>query len=212
MVITCWSVKGGSGTTVVAACLAVLAARRADGDAVLVDLGGDAAAALGMTEPLGPGIGDWLADPRRDLASLLALTHDVGPNLRLLTAGSRTGASYSPVAAALDECSATVIIDAGVLSPGPTFDLISAATTSLLVIRPCYLALRRAAVAPVRPTGIVLVTELSRALSRKDVESVLGVPVVAEVPSDPIVARAVDAGLLAGRLPKILSRPLDHAA
>jgi hypothetical protein len=89
---------------------------------------------------------------------------------------------------------------------------VSAATVSLLVIRPCYLALRRAAVAPVRPTGIVLVTELSRALSRKDVESVLGVPVVAEVPSDPSIARAVDAGLLAGRFPKILARSLENAA
>ena len=50
MLITCWSSKGGSGTTVVAAALAHLLAAEADG-ALLVDLGGDLPAALGLPEP-----------------------------------------------------------------------------------------------------------------------------------------------------------------
>ena len=62
--------------------------------------------------------------------------------------------------------------------------------------------------APLRPTGVVLVDEPSRSLTRADVEAALGVPVVAVVQVDPAVARAVDAGLLASRLPRTLAREL----
>src|SRR3954454_18184088 len=61
MFATCWSVKGGSGTTVVAAALAVVLARRSDDGVGLVDLGGDAPGALGMPEPTGPGLAGWFA-------------------------------------------------------------------------------------------------------------------------------------------------------
>ena len=59
---------------------------------------------------------------------------------------------------------------------------------------------------------MVLVEERGRALSRADVEDVLGVPVRAVVEVDATVARAVDAGLLAGRLPAELERGLKNAA
>ena len=83
---------------------------------------------------------------------------------------------------------------------------------SLLVTRPCFLSLRRALASPVRPTGIVLVTEEGRALGRREVEDIIGVPVVAEVPIDASVARAVDAGTLSMRMPRGLERSLRHAA
>jgi hypothetical protein len=82
----------------------------------------------------------------------------------------------------------------------------------LLVLRPCYLALRRAVASSLRPSGVVLVEEAGRALGRRDVESALGVPVRAVVAHDPRIARAVDAGLLARRLPGLLERPLRHVA
>ena len=59
MLIACWSVKGGVGTTVVAASLAVLLARAAPQGVLLVDLGGDAAVMFGR-EDEGRGIEDWL--------------------------------------------------------------------------------------------------------------------------------------------------------
>ena len=40
MLLSCWSAKGGSGTTVVAASLALVLARTTGHDALLVDLGG----------------------------------------------------------------------------------------------------------------------------------------------------------------------------
>ena len=65
------------------------------------------------------------------------------------------------------------------------------------------------------PLGVVrmpYVAEPGRALGRRDVESVIGVPVVAEIPLDPAVARAVDAGLLSCRLPATIGRALKAVA
>ena len=90
--------------------------------------------------------------------------------------------------------------------------LAAGATHSLLVLRPCYLALRRAVSCPLRPSGVVLVREDGRSLDEWDVEAALGVPVVATVRVTAQVARLVDAGLLAARLPKSLVRELRHAA
>jgi hypothetical protein len=99
-----------------------------------------------------------------------------------------------------------VIIDAG--TGDPPAELLDHADRVLLVTRPCYLALRRAVGSPTRPTGIVLVGEPGRALTQRDVEHALGVPVDATVSIDPAIARAVDAGLLASRLPRVISREL----
>ena len=57
MVTLCWAAKGGSGTTVVAAALALTSARHA----LLVDLDGELPAALGLPEPDRPGVVDWLS-------------------------------------------------------------------------------------------------------------------------------------------------------
>ena len=216
VVTVCWSPKGGSGTTVIAASLALTLAAR-HGSALLVDLAGDVPAVLGMAEPSGQGALDWLASPDAGPDALARLAYPGAGGLDVVAAG--TGPPHGPWppgrAAALVDALAgeqrPVIVDAGLLHPG-LHDLVARATSSLLVIRSCYLALRRAVAAPVRPSGIVLVHEPGRALSRADVAEVLGVPVVATVPLSPDVARAVDAGLLASRLPSGLSRNLRTAA
>jgi len=291
--IACWSVKGGSGTTVVAASLAVLAARGAPGGrrgrgsmatgygALLVDLAGDAPAAIGAPEPEGPGVADWLrAGERVPPDGWGRLEVAAGPGLAIVPRGhgALVGQERAEVlAGVLGADGRVVVVDCGVVpaeparrwpapfvvdaddgplpastgsssapsmstwrssprSPSdgrhpsapwseeldagggswPSTDvpvvLAAAATVSLLVIRPCYLALRRASVAPITPSGVVVVHEPGRALGADDVEDVLGVPVVAEVPYDPAVARAVDSGLLAQRLPRGLERSLRDAA
>jgi MinD-like ATPase involved in chromosome partitioning or flagellar assembly len=214
----CWSVKGGSGTTVVAAALALLAASAPDG-ALFADLGGDAPAALGLPEPPGPGVWDWLAaDPAVEAEALAHLTNAVTPGLRLLPAGAGRSAVAPPprsrvdlLARALADERGTVVADLGVLDP-LIAPMLAAADSSLLVVRACYLALRRAIRLPTRPTGVVLVCEPGRALGRREVEDAIGARVLAEVDVDPAIARAVDAGLLAGRLPRGLARRLRVAA
>lgn len=216
MLIACWSPKGGSGTTVVACGLAAALARSVPSPGVLLaDLSGDAAAVLGVADPGGPGLAGWLAAGSDVGAGALArLEVDAGSGLSLL-AWRPPGPEIVPGAgradALLDALSADrrpVVADCGLAASGAGLALAAGAEVSLLVLRPCYLALRRALAAPVRPSGVVLVTEPGRALGRRDVEEVLGVPVRAEIAVDDAVARAVDAGLLGRRLPRSLERAL----
>jgi hypothetical protein len=118
-----------------------------------------------------------------------------------------TGGDWQRLAAACREHHGVeVIVDAG-----PTIPPIAAhrlAMRSLLVVRPCYLALRRAVQRSECASGIIVVNEPGRSLGVTDVERSLSLPILAEIPWDPAVARAVDAGLLAARLPQTLARPL----
>ena len=83
------------------------------------------------------------------------------------------------LASILGSTGRTVVVDCGVVTPErpASFALAATATHSLLVTRPCYLALRRAQRPPVRPSGVVCVTEPGRALTRHDLQHVIGAPV-----------------------------------
>ena len=73
-----------------------------------------------------------------------------------------------------------------------------------LVVRgPCYLSLRAAVGHSWQPDGVILLAEPGRSLSSADVADVLGAPVVAQVPVEPVAARVIDAGLLLGRLHRL---------
>ena len=216
MLIACWSPKGGSGTTVIACGLAaVLSRSSAPRGALLADLSGDASTVLGVAEPTGPGLAEWLAaGPDIGATALGRLEVEAAAGLRLLAwrppgPEFRLGAGRGEaLVEALSADPRPVVADCGTGATGAGLALAAGAEVSLLVLRPCYLGLRRALAAPVRPSGVVLVTEAGRALGRRDVEEVLGVPVRAEIPFDEVVARAVDAGLLARRVPRPLERAL----
>ena len=60
--IVCWSIKGGSGTTVVSAALALSLAQRNNAPVRIVDLAGDIPSALGIAEPSSAGVSDWLVN------------------------------------------------------------------------------------------------------------------------------------------------------
>jgi MinD-like ATPase involved in chromosome partitioning or flagellar assembly len=215
MLVACWSSKGGAGTTVVAATLGLLLARERAGGALLVDLAGDAPAALGLTESDGPGVAGWLAagvDVPPDALHRLELT--AMPGLALLPRGDGPldDARADVLARLLAGDDRPVIADCGTDPHGAALTVAAGATRSVLVTRACFLALRRAVALPLRPSEVVLLTEPGRALGRADVERAVGAPVVAEVAVDPQVARAVDAGLLGSRLPRGLARELARAA
>lgn len=217
MLIACWSAKGGSGTTVVSVALAAVLTRSSPSGVLLADLGGDVPAVAGLPETSGPGLAEWLASGDTvpaDALSRLELRGSGG--LRVLPAGA-SPAPPAPgraevLAALLASDVRPVVADCGCGPQGAGLAVAAAASTSLLVLRPCYLSLRRALQAPVRPSGVILVSEPGRSLGRVDVEEVLGVPVRAVVGVDPAVARAVDAGVLPARLPRGLERSLRRAA
>jgi hypothetical protein len=206
---------------VVAASLALILARRRDG-VLLVDLAGDAPAVLGLAEPDGLGLSDWLAagaDVPADGLSRLEVA--VTDHLGLLVRGR--GPLGPPeraevLAGVLASEHRSVIVDCGVPNWASTTGdeasavLAASASESFLVTRGCYLSLRRLVAAPLRPSGVILLSEEGRALGRREIEDVVGVSVVAEVAVEAAVARAVDAGLLAGRLPRGLERALGRAA
>lgn len=218
---TVWSVKGGSGVTVVATTLAVRSSRQ-HGPTVLVDLCGDAPAVLGLAEPRGPGVRDWLAAPASTPEALSRLVQAVTDDLSLLPSGAVVVEPWSPsrsaeLVEALAALPARVVVDAGRWG-GPAGSTahdelvaeLSRAGASLLVTRPCYLSLRRAVRGALRPDGVILVSEAGRSLGRRDVQEVLGAPVVAEVEVDAAVARSVDAGLLMRRTHRRLDRCLGE--
>ena len=219
MLVTCWSVKGGVGTTVVSVALAATLARvhALDGGALLVDLGGDVPATLGLPDPRDPGLTGWTAAGADVAADALArLELSVGPHLALLPRGRGAvgpTARHEVLARLLAAEARPVVVDAGVVgADSPTLPLVAEATRSLLVTRACYLGLRRAIDLPISPSGVVLLREAGRTMGREDVEHVVGAPVVADIPVDPSVARAVDAGVLGRRVPRALARPLRAAA
>jgi hypothetical protein len=207
-VTVCWSAKGGSGTTVVAATLALAS----PSDSLLIDLDGELPAVLGLPEPAGQGIADWLACDAPP-AALVDLTVEVNRTTQLVPRGSRPvdrhSLRWADVGGWLAERPYAVIVDAATGDPPNPLGEIG---RTLLVTRACYLALRRAVATPWRPDGVVLVAEPGRALRGPDVERAIGAPVVAAVSLDPAVARAVDAGLLSARLPRLLQRELRGAA
>jgi MinD-like ATPase involved in chromosome partitioning or flagellar assembly len=198
--------KGGTGTSVVAAATAVLAAERSP--TLLVDLAGDQPMVFGVDRQ-GPTLSTWLhaASPHPD--ALARLETDIASDLGLLAVDGG-GCLPAPermrtLAQVLRAQARTVVVDLGRLSQ-VGIPLVQAADRALLVTRPCYLALRAAMLGP-RADGVVLIGERGRALGRAEVAAALGIPVVVQLWRDPAVARAVDAGLLDARLPRSL-RPL----
>jgi MinD superfamily P-loop ATPase len=219
MLTLCWSPKGGSGTTVVAASLAVLSARHEP--TLLVDLGGDLPAALGAAPHHGAGVADWLGAPHADARRLLGLTVEAAASLWLLPLGDSSSTSRAAVdepdrmrrlADAVAAWSGNVIVDLGT-GRGPSAGWSTHAHSALVVIRACYLALQRAArivpLSDANRTAAVLVAEPMRALGAAAVAGALGVEVASTVPFDPAIARTVDAGLLRSRLPAALTSALS---
>jgi len=198
---------------VVSAALALTLAQRNTATVRIVDLAGDIPSALGIAEPSGEGVMNWLQQQHVPIQSLQI---PVTARVSLIPRGNDsllhhdlTAEHCNSLATELDTSNELTVVDAG---SGHIPQLINNATTSLLVIRPCYLALRKAAHLSVKPHGIVLINEPGRSLGKRDVESVVGAPVLVELPLDPTIARCVDAGLLASRIPTVLSQHLAHVA
>ncbi len=214
MLIALWSPKGGSGTSVLAAACAAVLARR--GPCRLADLAGDQPGILGLATDPGTGIADWLATgPDAPAEALDRLAVEVAPGLHLVPTGTRRPLAPLPAAeagaalgAALRSVDRCCVVDAGRADDPATRMVVEVADAAVVVVRGCYLSLRRAVHAPLtaRARGIAFVDEPGRALGPAEARDVLDRPVLTEVPVRPAIARAVDAGVLAVRPPDGLAR------
>lgn len=208
MITACWSLKGGTGTSVVAAGLALASAHRSAGSTLLVDLAGDIPSILGIAEPSGPGVSQWLrAGPSAPPDALARLETRVTGGLALIHRGGGLGpGSADLLLQVLAASGRNVVVDCGNLAAeggaGAARQVAAEATRSLLVTRPCYVTLRRSVAAAFSPSGVVVVREPWRVLSDQAVAEALQAPVVMSIDVDPAIARAVDSGLLVSRLPR----------
>jgi hypothetical protein len=161
---------------------------------------------------------DWLdAGPGVPAGALGRLAHATDASITIVARGdASTEAGDADAGQRLAQAlrglhGGPVVADCGRAESEALRAFVASADRSLLVLRPCYLALRRAVQAP-RPTAVVLISEPDRALGTGDIEDVLGVPVVAEIAWDSSVARAVDSGLIHTRLPRRLASALREVA
>lgn len=212
MLIAVWSPKGGSGTSVVAASLSLALSRR--GKARIADLAGDQPAIFAVPRDPLDGLTGWLSRGATAPGELVeACSVVVAPGLDLLPAG--LPGSLSPdlapeagaaLATVLREQAIPTVVDAGLADQPALRAVVDVADASLVVLRACYLALRRGVVRDLVRTaaGIVLIEEPARACGPREVSEILDRPVLARIPLRPAIARAVDAGTLAVRLPSTL--------
>ena len=177
-----YSLKGGQGTTTAACGYALLKSQQHP--VLLIDLAGDCPAALGMSEPFKNGTA--------------RATETLFVHVGMPEPDSREWQAW-------DE----IIIDAGVIHTQAEMSKIRIGRM-LLVTKACYMAARRGVALGTSPDGIILFEEPSRALGMRDMERCLGANVIACIAYDPAVARCIDAGLLATRLPRNLSKNLAH--
>lgn len=213
MLITCWSPKGGSGTSVVAAACAIALADRG---ARLADLGGDQPAICGVAHDPEVGLTDWLgAGPGAPADALARLEVEVAPGIRLLPRGAPPSPHTPPeTLAALGVAlrdGPPAIVDLGSLvelAPEAAEAVLEVADVTVLVLRGCYLALRRAVrvAAAGRADAVAFVDERGRSLRAAQVLEVLGRRTLVPFPATAPIARAVDAGVVLRRPPAPLRR------
>src|SRR5262249_39634950 len=185
----------------------------------VVDLTGDQPAVLGLPDEPAPGVRDWLRTGAHAPADALDhLAIDINVGVSLLPAGAPDIGAALPEAGArpalpLPADPRPTVCAAGGFDAPALLALAEVADASVMVVRGCYLALRRAVhhEATEACAGVVLIDEHGRSLVKRDVEDVLGLPVLAAIEARGAIARAVDAGLLPTRLPDALARPMRHA-
>jgi len=196
-----------------AACALTLA--RAGGGVRLADLHGDQPSILGLPSDPVTGLREWLqVGVEAPVDALERLAVHGAHGLTLLPSGLADLATVSPEAGAalgvaLRLHPAPTIVDVGVPSSAAEEALLAVADANVVVLRGCYLALRRAVRMPATAdaAGAVLIEEPGRALGARDVADVLGVPVLATVSVRSSVARVIDAGVFPVRMPDALAKP-----
>lgn len=214
MLVALWSPKGGCGTSVLAAACAAVLTR--GGPCRLADLAGDQPAVLGLGADPETGLTDWLATgPDAPVEALDRIAVEVAPGLHLVPAGTRrplaphaAAEAGAALGAALRTDGRPCVVDAGRADDPATRMVVEVADVSIVVVRGCYLSLRRAVHSPLtaRASGLAFVDEPGRSLGASEARDVLDRPVLVRVPVRPAIARAVDAGVLAMRTPEPLAR------
>src|SRR5262249_37596951 len=148
-------------------------------------------------------------------AALDRIAVPVSSNLTLLPRGLSLPYDAPPeVGAALGFVLANdpvlTIADLSTASPPVLRAMIEVSDVAVMVVRDSYVALRSALRDPLlaAASGVIAMEETGRALGASEIRDVLGVEVLGVVPVRMPIARVIDAGVLATRMPE----PLERAA
>jgi len=222
-IVTCFSPKGGAGTTTVAVNVAVILARRAPDRTLLVDLDlqwGQVATHLNLkpSQSIADLAQDQVAQREPELIRSYAARHECGLWVLAAPTGPELAETVSPAVVATIlgtalEAFDTVIIDAGSVLDERTLAALERADNIALPVYPEIAALRAVASlieylnrtgAVTTRTTFVLNQLFARQLVRPaQVESSLGVKIAAELPYDPVLyLKAVNEGV-----PVVLGAP-----
>lgn len=213
-----WSAKAGSGCSVTAAALALRMSKQFKTH--LIDLGGDQSAILGLAHTPSQGAADWFAAGREAPPDALAeFAVGVTPRMALIPYGKTQSLRGNPVDAelarnfysALTDLKSELIIDVGTPDTAIKRAVSELGDVRVLVLRNCYLHVRRAADHPLlaRTAGFIVVRELGRQLDTKTISGALGIPLLGEVLAHSRIAQVVDSGTLVRRQPKFLATSAD---
>jgi pilus assembly protein CpaE len=222
-IVTCFSPKGGAGTTTVAVNVAVILACRAPDRTLLVDLDlqwGQVATHLNLkpSQSIADLAQDQVAQREPELIRSYAARHECGLWVLAAPTGPELAETVSPAVVATIlgtalEAFDTVIIDAGSVLDERTLAALERADNIALPVYPEIAALRAVASlieylnrtgAVTTRTTFVLNQLFARQLVRPaQVESSLGVKIAAELPYDPVLyLKAVNEGV-----PVVLGAP-----
>ena len=180
----------------------------------LLDLGGDQPAIFGLAADPESGVSDLLRRPAGfGLSELDALAAPAVGGVRIVPQGGMPLDALVPdrgaeLAVLLRDDPACTIVDVGSPEHRVAHPFVELADIALIVLRGCYLALRRAVHSPLlaHTQGAIAMLHPERPLGPRDIGDVLQLPVLASLHDHPDVARAVDAGVLPGRCPPDLAR------
>jgi MinD-like ATPase involved in chromosome partitioning or flagellar assembly len=218
MIVAVWAVRGGSGVSTASALLIRSLMSRGDSrePVVAIDADGDLPALFGIAPGSGEGLSDWLgADPSVGADALDGLL--IGGSVNVLPLGlaspvdritEHVDDTRLDLALTYLTAHSSVVCDLGHTSAPLHEALIARAHRSILVIRPCMLSVRTALRSPRPAHGMVVVGSQPGDMRTDDLESALGIPVLATIPPLPALARAVNRSGLSGRLPYRAMRAL----
>jgi hypothetical protein len=177
-----FSSKGGQGTSTTAAGFALLLSENPDNKVLIIDL-----------------------SESQDLDGVLGtMGRQIKPNLDLVMKPEWTDDQIWALLA--DNYGYTQwVIDWGTRRPAlHEKQHLTEIGKRFFVTKACYLSLRRYIKQAYEADALVLITEENRALRAPDVEAAAARKVEVNLPYDPQIARTVDAGLMAARLPRSL--------
>ena len=230
MLVSVFSPKGGSGTSVVSALFAKALSEHAQ--TLLIDAcSGDLEAILGIDEVPSFGFVQWANSKEPTALSLRNISVNVNSDFcfvagnidadkaevisdinRSIDSIDKDSEKESKLVDSLNEIETHCVVDLGLAQTDLQLKIAKSSDLVIIVLRQCYLGLSKAMIHPLL-NGIdccVVVKESGRSISSSQIADVLKLNVVVDLDARRDFARTIDAGVLTYRTPIALYKPVQE--